>query len=92
MRERGIGEAVRARVLRLNPNPRDGEILRGWHPAPTAARFCLYNDVVSKRAFIRKHGRDAWDRLPRDAIHRDGRRAYVTRYAIEDRLWLRSAA
>ncbi len=42
-------------------------------------RACGYRfgHYVSKGQIIRRHGRAAWDGLPRSVILRDGRRAYV---------------
>ena len=87
MKERGIGETVRYRALRLNPGHREGDVLRGWHPAPTLHSMRFVQDVVGKREFISRFGRDAWGQLLKSSIVKNGRRAYVKRYAVEDHLW-----
>lgn len=84
---------IRARILRINPNYEPGAWLNGWHPGFTVSRECAYRRVMTKGQFIRKHGREAWNILrnhhPR-AWYRLGRRFFVTREAVEDRLWERS--
>jgi hypothetical protein len=45
-------------------------------------------DHMGKGRFIKTYGRDAWNRLPRSAIVKEGKRAFVTREAILDNLWM----
>lgn len=88
MARKGMSPQVRARVRRLNPNPQLGELLRGWHPTRTLNRIRWLEDCIGKREFITKFGRNAWDKLPGYAIRKEGRRAYVSRYTVEDNVWL----
>jgi hypothetical protein len=46
---------------------------------------------LRKGEFLAKHGRDAFDRLPKTAILKSGRRVYISREAVEDRAWERAA-
>jgi hypothetical protein len=50
--------------------------------------FAISHDLVSKGELIRSKGRQAWDNFPKDQIVKDGKRAYITRHAFEDNLWL----
>lgn len=88
LRARGLGEAIVGRIMRLNPDPKPFDILRGLHLAPTLHREALRADVLGKRDFIVKVGRDAWDRLPKHCVRKNGRRKYVTREAVLDKLWM----
>lgn len=93
MKQRGIGDRVIARVVRLNPKcPHPGVMLRGIHFAPTAKLTRWQRDDVSKGAIIREFGRDVWGRIPADCIRKDGKRAYITRAAYLDRVWMGRAA
>jgi hypothetical protein len=70
------------RIVRLNPNPKEGEMLRGWHPARHVGRM-WHRDVIGKGAFIRKYGRIEYELLPEQAIIKDGKRVYIMRqYAL----------
>lgn len=44
--------------------------------------------ALSRGAFIRLYGREAWASLPRRAIVKDGKRAYITQEAFLDNVWL----
>lgn len=92
MKERGIGERVRARIRRLNPDLQLGQRIRGWNPAFTMKATFWYRDVMGKGKFIRTYGRDAWGRLPPQAISKMGKRCMVAMTAVEGRLWERAAA
>lgn len=88
MQQRGLGAELIARVMRLNPNPEPGVMLRGIHLASTAKdRRWQYGDV-SKGEVIRRRGRSAWDAVPKGLIRRDGKRAYISRDAFEDNVWM----
>lgn len=50
-------------------------------------RYWSFIDAIGKGQFIRMYGRDVWDKLPKSAILRDGKRAYATREAVEDNSW-----
>lgn len=88
LRRRRIGPAVRERILRLNPNGcEEGTYLRGWHPSNR--NNLGWNDgCISKGSFLRMHSHDEWERLPRSTIRKSGKRAYVAREAVLDRVWL----
>jgi hypothetical protein len=87
LRHRGVGEAIIERVLRLNYDPQPGVRLRGIH-------FVRHGDprwawgCISKGEVIRRHGRAAWEAMPRSLIHKQGRRSYVSRETVADSLWL----
>lgn len=85
--QRKITPAVRERILRLNPNPREGQLLRGYHPN-NHFRYWRYTlDCVPKGEFIRKHRRKAWDALPNGLKYKDGRRRWVSRKTLLDNEW-----
>lgn len=84
-RENGIGDRVRERIVRLNPSPKQGEMLRGWHPKETARYFRFMCQYVTKREFIARHGRETWEKIKRSVlVKHDGRRKYVARVLFED--------
>jgi hypothetical protein len=85
-RERGIGDAVRSRIVRLNPNYKPGLMPRGYYPRPN--RYLKFaHDLMSKGEFIHRHGRAAWDALPNGIKWRDGRRQFIGREAYLDNIW-----
>lgn len=88
LRSRGVGRAIIDRVLRLNPNPREGQRLRGIHFKQTYRVRRFFMDFVSKGEFIRQYGRPVWDRIPMAYIEKDGKRSYVSRRAVEDNVWM----
>lgn len=88
--KRKIGAAVRERILRLNPNPKPGEKLRGWNPAFTQHRMGYRGH--GKGWFIREHGREAWEILrSRGLYHKQGRHVTIAEEIIIDREWTRPA-
>ena len=87
MERQGMAPEVRARLRRLNPNYQEGDLIRGWHPAWQAKRL-FWLDIVPKSKFIRAHGREAWQALPPGAIRKNGKRCYIERRVVEDRLWM----
>lgn len=80
---------LRERLMRLNKNLTEGEMLRGWHPAPTLRDIIYQRNLVGKRWFINTFTRAAWDSLPQDCIIKQGRRAHVRREAVEDQAWVK---
>src|ERR1700686_981330 len=85
-RERGIGAAVRARIVRLNPNWSPGSMPRGYYPRPN--RFLKFaHDLISKGEFIHRHGRAAWDALPNGIKWREGRRQFIGREPYLANIW-----
>ena len=82
LKKRRVGDRVRERVLRLNPNPREGEMFRGWHPRPTV-RKSLNRDVVTRECFDRRWGKGASRRLGKDAfLNAGGKRRWITGIAM----------
>lgn len=77
------------RVMRLNPNGcPEGSIPRGmerghdgyWH-------YGFWNGHLSKGRFIRRFGRAAWEAMPNGCKIKNGRRQFVSRVVVDDRLW-----
>jgi hypothetical protein len=81
------GSRVRERILRLNPSIKEGECIRGWHPAPTLKNLDITRGVMGKREFIRKFGREALAKVPRHCFWKSGKRTYIVIEAIQDRVW-----
>lgn len=50
--------------------------------------WLLYSSCVSKGKFIKMKGRAAWDNVPKRAVVKDGKRAYITQEAFLDNVWL----
>lgn len=68
-----------ARVRRMNPDLKLNSItaLRGMHRKP-GRWWGLARGLIQKGEFIRLHGRAAFDRLPKYALIKNGRRVWVT--------------
>lgn len=79
---------VRDRVLRLNKAIKNGERIRGWHRKASVASYSFEGDLVSKRAFLKRWGREAWAAMPNGLKHKNGRRRFIARTLIEDEAWL----
>jgi len=81
---------VRARILRLNPQPpAPGNLMRGWRRKPTMDDHYMENGGTSRGAFIEDFGRHTWERISvqrPDALRWDGRRCWVSCMFIE-RWW-----
>lgn len=79
-----MSDAVRERIVRLNPNLKPGMKLRGWHPTETEKSMTMLRDVVGKGAVIKCYGREAWDFLKGKGgyIFKLGRREYVSHHAV----------
>lgn len=84
---KGISPNIKARILRLNPTIEEGDKVRGWNPVETAWWLAMRHGVMGKGMFIAKNGREAWDDLPRSAIMKRGKRAYVTLECVADQSW-----
>lgn len=81
LREQNISPAIIERVLRLNPNPRRGYLLRGIHYKNyDSPRFTM--DCTTKGEVLRRFGRDVFDRIPKDRWIRRGRRIWVNRLDV----------
>lgn len=76
MERKRMDENVRARIRRLNPNPQQGDRLRGWHPTRAVYLRCD-RDEISKGHFLRKYGRAAFEALPMRLIRKEGRRVFL---------------
>jgi hypothetical protein len=87
-RAQGITAAVRARIVRLNPDYKPGAYPRGYHPQPNRYLRVIHN-LVSKGEFIHRFGFGAyaWSVIPNGVKWRDGRRQYVERRFVEDNGW-----
>ena len=57
-RRHGVSDAVRDRIVRLNPNTPEGERLRGYHPNSTT-NFRAERGLVHAVAGARERRRDA---------------------------------
>jgi hypothetical protein len=70
------------RVLRLNAayDYAEGVRVRGIHYSKTDDPR-LWGDWETKGGFIRRYGREAWDRLDPTRIRKQGRRKYVPKVA-----------
>lgn len=78
MERKGMSENVRARIRRLNPNPQEGERMRGWHPTRTA-RNSIHRDVCSRQTFEKRWGKGSAQRLPPGALVKaGGRRRWIS--------------
>ena len=76
MRERGFGEALIARVVRLNPNPVPGQKLRGLNLSRNRDE-AVYRDLISKGACIRRRGRTWFEGVPNSLHVKCGKRVYI---------------
>lgn len=87
LRTRTANPHVIERILRLNPKgAREGSIPRGWRDGDRKRRDRRwpYSACFTRGQVIRKNGREAWERIPRDHIQRDGRRQYVGAILLSD--------
>lgn len=81
-----VSEPILARIMRLNT---------GWQPATrlrgirrTSHEFdAFWGAWVPKGEFIRKNGRDAFNAIPHHLLVKRGRRRWVARHAVEERVW-----
>lgn len=81
--ERGFGEALIERVVRLNPNPVPGCQLRGLNLSRNRDG-AFYRDLISKGASIRQRGRQWFDGLPKHLHVKCGKRVYIARETFQD--------
>ena len=83
LRARTRNPHVIARVLRLNPDPHPGTLLRGWRQGePDRA---LFPSIISLAMLERRHGRVLrHDPEVRRCIIRYGRRHYLKRCSAID--------
>lgn len=79
LRRRTKNPHVIERILRLNPRgAKEGHIPRGWRDGDRGRRErWAVSRFLTKGQVIRKHGRAAWDAIPREHIEKMGRREYV---------------
>lgn len=77
-----VSEAIVERVLRLNPDPREGYRLRGFH-YKDGRGWGLMTGMIQKGEVLQCHGREVWDRIPRSEWVKKGRRVWVSRWAVE---------
>ncbi len=80
--ERKIGPAVAARILRLNPNYREGYRVRGCHPRPSI-RKSWHIDVCTRERFERKWGKGSARRIhPAQRVNAGGKRRWISGCAM----------
>lgn len=82
---RHVSPAIIDRVVRLNPQHVRGQNLRGIHYKPNPRWLSGW---YGKGEFIAKHGAEAWARIPKACKHKQGRREFVSREAVQDQVWL----
>jgi hypothetical protein len=80
----GIGDRVRERIRRLNPNPVEGEWVRGLRHNRERVEMRALRHTITKGAFIRSHGREAFNRIPRSDHIKRGRRVYIAASTATD--------
>lgn len=83
LRRMHVHPDIIARVLRLNPNPMHGDRLRGIHYKDGAHGY-RFARFMSKGRFIRRYGREAFERIPPRELHKDGKRAYIAAQTARD--------
>jgi hypothetical protein len=90
LRELGIGEAHIARVVRLNPSPEEGALLRGLKITRTA-RKSFDRDVYSRPVFEARWGKGSASQLPPQCFIRvGGKRKFIAGEAYVQGPWLTS--
>lgn len=94
--------SVRERIERLNPNRKQGERIRGWHPTGDEK---FYRRLIGKQEFLKRYTREQWAALPNGLKYKYGRRKYIAlelfvdglpieyryltkRYANDPKLWV----
>jgi hypothetical protein len=80
-RLRGCSSAVTSRILRLNPTPKMGEHIRGWHPHKSRSDF-IHIHVISLGDFCKLHPVAEWRAYPRSAFVFSGKRKYLMASAL----------
>lgn len=82
MRRQHVSQEIIDRVIRLNPNPKEGEWLRGWH-RQSDERWRLFwsSGAIRRRDFVRLYGKEKFAALPKDCLIKRGRRVYVSQRA-----------
>lgn len=85
LKAKRVSPEIISRVMRLNPEASHGRPLRGVHYTQGSAVLMMWG-WISKGDVIRKHGREGFERLPREVIHKRGKRVYVSREAVLDYL------
>jgi len=90
-KRKGMGAAVKARILRLNPTIEEGGKIRGWHPAPTAKEQFFLRAIFGKGWVIRNYGREQWDKLKEAGLTvKYGKREYAAQEGLIDAtMWLK---
>lgn len=74
---------VAERIDRLNPNGKEeGEGPRGYYPEFLRRPWGITFDAIGKLEFIQKYGRKAFQRLPKNALIRNGKRIGVPMYLV----------
>ena len=84
LRKAHFGEEIIQRVLRLNPpeSLNEGCLLRGISPRRDERRRVFWlQGAITRREFVQRYGKEAFERLPKDVLIRRGRRIYVSHRA-----------
>jgi hypothetical protein len=78
LRQFHVSEPIVSRVLRLNPSGtrQEGQMLRGWHYKRFESPY-PWADCISKGGFLRRYGREAFAKIPANAMIKRGRRVWV---------------
>jgi hypothetical protein len=80
--ERKVAPEIIERVVRLNPNAVEGDMLRGIHyKCRDDLRWWGY---VPKGQYLRRFGREAFGRLRPEAIRKRGRRVFIAHSAVAE--------
>jgi len=86
-----VGPRVRERVLRLNPNPKEGIMLRGWHRKKTLNNLRCMEDLVGRDDILRHYGKErgtlVWRQIKRTTcMSGHGKRKRFSRAMLLDNL------
>jgi len=86
MINRGVGERVRERVLRLNEFPLPcGFYIRGVQHKHTTRNMSILMDGMQIKDFIEKYGREKYHQLPKEAFMRKGHRKLIRFEWMQDK-------
>lgn len=86
LRAMGVSQAIVERVMRLNPNPDQGQMPRGIH-FKRHYEPAYWEGWVPIRAAEKRFGTDVVAAVPKDEIRKSGRRRYVHMRAVQRVRW-----
>ena len=86
-----VSPHIKARVLRLNPNPKEGILIRGWHRKKTLKNLRIMVDIVGREDVLfhygKKYGPLIWRKISRSAcVQGHGKRKRFKRGHLLDNL------